>query len=410
MVRPTGTPSYLTQRNGRYYCSLEVPEALVSQVGTRRFHRSLKTTDRTVAERRKMPLLADWFQRIEQARITNDPAADSADRAKAWYDKASKQPWTYTQEFKDGTTVEHELDPVGEAKEHLLNVIDGSPDADQIYSYAVGKLHRISDEIDGYISYKPLSARVQRQKRQVIASFVEATGARWITDITRPNLRVWLATLGHLRRSTLGLRMAHLSDFWSHLSAKYDWSQPSPFKRLLPPATTTEQRSIYSDADICRLLEASTGTLRALILVGMYSGLRIDEITSVDRPTDGLFNVLSAKTASGIRVVPVHSKLLPMVQVTDLFAHGSSNALGTRFSRLKIDLGFDRSYVFHSLRNTFATRLESAGVDELIAARLLGHKLTTMSYGLYSRGPGTEVLRNAIEKVSYDIPDDLYEV
>jgi integrase len=358
-----------------------------------------------VAERRKAPLLANWFQQIEQARLTNDPTADSADRAKAWYDANSKDGWTYTQQMTDGTTVEHELDPEREAKEHLLNILDGTKEADQTFSYAIGNLHRIADEIDSYLSYKPLSARVQQQKRQVITSFVDATGSKWITDITRPNLRIWLATMAHLRRSTLGLRMVHLQDFWSHLSAKHDWSQPSPFKRLLPPVTTTEQRSIYSDADICRLLEASSGVLRDLILVGMYSGLRIDEIASVDRPTDGIFNVLSAKTASGVRVVPVHSKLVPIVTNSDLFAHGSSNALGTRFSRLKIDLGFDRSYVFHSLRNTFATRLESAGVDELIAARLMGHKLTTMSYGLYSRGPGTDVLRQAIEQVTYEVPD-----
>lgn len=101
MSRPTGTPTYLTQRNGLYYCSLEVPAALVSQVGKRRFHKSLRTTDSTIAERRKAPLLADWFQQIEQARLQHDPNAYSTDQARAWYDANSKQPCA------DGHNKEH---------------------------------------------------------------------------------------------------------------------------------------------------------------------------------------------------------------------------------------------------------------------------------------------------------------
>ena len=48
-----------------------------------------------------------------------------------------------------------------------------------------------------------------------------------------------------------------------------------------------------------------------------------------------------------------------------------------------------------------ATQLETARVQENITARLLGHDLNTMSYGLYSGGVSFEVLSEAVERLSW---------
>ena len=45
-----------------------------------------------------------------------------------------------------------------------------------------------------------------------------------------------------------------------------------------------------------------------------------------------------------------------------------------------------RGLVLHGLRNTFATLLEQAGVSEDVSADIMGHKRTTITYGLYSGG------------------------
>lgn len=51
------------------------------------------------------------------------------------------------------------------------------------------------------------------------------------------------------------------------------------------------------------------------------------------------------------------------------------------FTRLRRRLGLTRPrLVFHSLRNTVATRLHEAGVPEVEAAAVLGHELRTLSY------------------------------
>jgi integrase len=78
-----------------------------------------------------------------------------------------------------------------------------------------------------------------------------------------------------------------------------------------------------------------------------------------------------------------------------------SNAIGKRFGRLKTRLGYGPDYVFHSLRKGFATQLENAGVPHNVAARLMGHELSDMTFGGYSDGLMFERLKEAIAKVDY---------
>ncbi len=56
---------------------------------------------------------------------------------------------------------------------------------------------------------------------------------------------------------------------------------------------------------------------------------------------------------------------------------------------------------FHYWRTTVLTKLENAGVPELDAARLTGHKIKTMSYGVYSGGPDLTRLATVVERIEY---------
>ena len=181
--------------------------------------------------------------------------------------------------------------------------------------------------------------------------------------------------------------------------------------------------------------------LADLIQLGMYTGARIEEICSlsVADVRDGKINIRQAKTAAGVRTIPIHSKLAPLVerlthepspasaaqqaatettallreQATDdgsTFLLKSlkpnkygdrSAAIGKRFGRLKKNLGFGELHVFHSLRKTVVTLLENAGVTENLTADIVGHKKPRMTYGLYSGGNSIHVMRDALEKLSY---------
>ena len=91
MPRPEKT-TYLKLRNGNYSVFLDVPKALRPAIGVARLTKSLHTTDRNTAERRKVKHLHDWFERIEQARLSLDPTADAADRARAAYLEMTSRP------------------------------------------------------------------------------------------------------------------------------------------------------------------------------------------------------------------------------------------------------------------------------------------------------------------------------
>ncbi len=56
---------------------------------------------------------------------------------------------------------------------------------------------------------------------------------------------------------------------------------------------------------------------------------------------------------------------------------------------------------FHSFRASVATALQRANVPETHAAQLLGHKIRTMSYGLYSGGLDLGGLQRVVEAIKY---------
>ena len=78
-----------------------------------------------------------------------------------------------------------------------------------------------------------------------------------------------------------------------------------------------------------------------------------------------------------------------------------SNAVGKRFGRLKNELGFEKQYVFHSIRKTVVMILENAGVPKNVVADIVGHEKTTMTYGLYSGGLSLVVKHEVLNKLAY---------
>jgi integrase len=130
------------------------------------------------------------------------------------------------------------------------------------------------------------------------------------------------------------------------------------------------------------------------------------------------FTVVDAKTEAGERVIPIHNALVPIVQEMMRFEStfllpnlskskfdDRSNAIGKRFGRLKNKLNFSKRFVFHSIRKTFTTQLENAGVTENITADIVGHEKPRITYGLYSGGTALNLMRESIEKINYPFPE-----
>jgi integrase len=126
------------------------------------------------------------------------------------------------------------------------------------------------------------------------------------------------------------------------------------------------------------------------------------------------------KNAASARLVPVHSELVRagFLDYVKALPEGSllfpgltrreskGNKIGARLGELfrkKLEaLGLKRDRLcFHSFRHTVAEALEAAAVSQTDAARVLGHTVAGMSYGVYSSGPGLKRLAGVVEEIGY---------
>ena len=72
-----------------------------------------------------------------------------------------------------------------------------------------------------------------------------------------------------------------------------------------------------------------------------------------------------------------------------------------KLGRLRKQIGIPQGVVFHTLRNTFATHMENAGVPVNHISQLMGHEDSSMALTVYSGGLAIEPLVESINKLTY---------
>ena len=156
-------------------------------------------------------------------------------------------------------------------------------------------------------------------------------------------------------------------------------------------------REVFSSDQMTKLIKATAddSEITALMYVGHYTGMRLDEIFSariVELSGITAFSVAekgTGKTKAATRIVPVNSKLKKALSQLGYklkvgeglaWETSTSDALGKRFGRIKKAvmvaegvLDHANRFTFHSLRHGFASNLNEAGFPELHIADLTGH-------------------------------------
>ncbi|MCJ4905309.1 site-specific integrase [Klebsiella quasipneumoniae] len=179
-----------------------------------------------------------------------------------------------------------------------------------------------------------------------------------------------------------------------------------------------------------KLLDAAEPEIRNIIMMGLFSGCRLDELASLKKSeiqtVEGVrcFYISKSKTKAGIRYVPIHSKLSLIVDEYLSHSYGEylfpqANKINrkdgkkgpfysqafTRLRRRVLPTATDRQ-CFHSLRGMFITCLDRAGVSESRIGSITGHteqKAKTEAFRTYSQGASMEELSGYVELVSYDL-------
>jgi integrase len=153
-------------------------------------------------------------------------------------------------------------------------------------------------------------------------------------------------------------------------------------------------------------------------VVGMYSGMRLDEICNIQdkHVFDGCFHVDQGKTEAAARVIPVHPLIKPLLEpMSGTFGKGylidgikgggydkkRSWNFQKKLGKLRKKIGIPEGVVFHTLRNTFVTRMENLGIPRNHISQLMGHEDSNMALDKYSAGLMIEPLVESINKLTY---------
>ncbi len=260
---------------------------------------------------------------------------------------------------------------------------------------------------------------------------------KYLTQLTPQNVKAWTDKLisEGMTSSSLERVGNGCKSFWAYLqmSGTKEVIDPDPFvgafklaRRVAKTTDTGRSGSSYTPKELAALYACAIANkdqpLADLIALGAYTGARIEELCQLTKETASgkVFSIGKSKTEAGVRDCPIHPAVAPLVArlikaskdgflvpSTAANQYGNrSGPLSQRFGHLKKSMGFGRSHVFHSTRNTLATMMERAGVAEGVAADIVGHAKKTLTYGLYSSGSAEKQKLKAISKVVYPSPLD----
>ncbi len=414
---------HLELRHRTYFALLTIPKDVQHIIGKKRFFKTTGTSDLRIAQAKADLFVVKWKAEIANARQrSEDPILNSA---------------LELNKMLKSTPSHMVLDVIDEETNRLRDEVDDLT-ADTFELVATGK----SKVLDSYIPEweKHQLTRIEektvsqmRSDLTLLTEYIPTTNL-----IETKNCDAWILAIAesnNYKSASVTRVIGSCNNFYRYLQdmGVFSESTPSPFKvpkrykrSKKPNAKEINKRGSwvpFKKSELEKIHSTATSKEDAdlvdLICIAAYTGARIEEICSLKKNcvdlTSKFLAIEDAKTEAGNREVPIHSSILKVLKrlirdstndyvfcnLTPNKFQDRSNAIGKRFGRLKKELGFGKHHVFHSIRKTFTTELERAGVSENIAADIVGHEKKTMTYGLYSGGASLDQKRKAVSKVKF---------
>ncbi|STV40312.1 phage integrase family site-specific recombinase [Klebsiella pneumoniae] len=252
-----------------------------------------------------------------------------------------------------------------------------------------------------------------------------------LRDINRTIVTGWLDKLKTERApQTIQNYISALAQIWDLARNRYhDAPQDNPWRgHALEAKSSKVSYEVFAPGELAKIYSLLDDEMKALTAIGAYSGMRLNEICTLRESSikniEGVlcFEITEGKTKSAARIVPVHSKIIPLVKSLlktthsgFLFYHASitDRADGkrstwhtqqfTRAKRKALGEPAAERKVFHSLRHAFVQQLDRAQVPEDRIALLVGHERgSTESFKTYSRNSASTIeLKRYVELLSY---------
>jgi site-specific recombinase XerD len=264
-----------------------------------------------------------------------------------------------------------------------------------------------------WLEGRPLAARSREAYTHQVRRYIAWLGDRSPVDgdpLADGNARDWavrdykrhLKAVERWKPASVNLALAALDSFYTHLGLGRPVVRRDELPARAPRALTEEQQR-----RLLRMAERASARDRAIVVVLLYTGLRLAELVALDvddvkvSARKGIVVVRSGK-GDAYREVPLNALVRQVLEewLTERQQRAAEGerALfvgrsGQRLSKRSVDdvvrgLGEDAGVKLsaHALRHTFLTRMVRQGSDLVLVAELAGHRRleTTRRYSLPS--------------------------
>ncbi len=439
---------YIEEKNGSLYATLTIPKDLRVAIGKRKYQKCLETSSPNKAQIEANFLVKIWKKEIEIHRAALFKSGSNP-LLTLLLDALNFKAELHSESLDEETKTDLQL--YLQNKIENLQTSQGIQVAEDFANIAYGHSTPLLPLYDEWIS----KLKADNYQAKTIDSY--ARDAKLFIDhfgtvekVTNKSVGLWIVTLmdSGMTIKTIGGRVIKgVRNFWGYLRDRKHITKEQ-FNLLLDVVPKEKKTKValsqagwiaFSPQEAQRALlaiPAKDEQLNAVVLIGMYTGMRIEEICSLKvddiKLIDGIqcFEITNAKTLAGDRVVPIHSKLLPLIEKLLRVAKGDhfeapkdtylipeltfnkyanrSNAVGKRFGRLKKSLGFSDKKVFHSIRSCVVTQLDRSGFRETSIAKLVGHENPNVTIKRYSQGQDIPELSKMIMSLNYSQESNKY--
>ena len=215
-----------------------------------------------------------------------------------------------------------------------------------------------------------------------------------------------------LALSTKRKIVKNLSSFFYNLT-HMGLIDTNPFANMMRSVKPTREdkqqkpKRPWSDDEIVRILEHSAGhekywRLVPVVKVMALTGMRLGEVWQLRKEDvdTGVLTVHVGKNKNALRTIPLHPELFDVM--SDFFKVQTTERkeyMTQLIIQIRRELEMEEGCIdAHSFRRYYATQLEQVGTPENIAASILGHSKSSLSYDLYSGGPLIEQMQVWIAK------------
>lgn len=260
-----------------------------------------------------------------------------------------------------------------------------------------------------YMDYAKANKRSWLRDQQILKHLKDAFGSMLLPDITAlPIERYKLARLQEVSPATVNRELAGLKRLFNLAEQWGLYQGRNPVRGIRFLDENNLKLRTLSEGEETALLKCCAPFLQDLVIFAIYTGLRLGEILNLKWEEVDLENgTLTMMVRKNRRVLelPLNDKALAVVKGW----HGIrkcgyvfyNHATGDQWKDVRAGLqkacrlaGL-RDVTWHTFRHTFASRLNSSGVDLVTVKELLGHSdiKTTMRYAHTNRAAKLNAVR-----------------